>query len=541
MVLGSLLALPAAAQLKLDANRLRPAGDPNGVLAAEGAALPESLRFYASLTLHEAFAPLVFVSPDGTREPLVGHRLGAHLWGTVGLLDLEVAPGARLRFGFNGDLATALFQGGSLAALAPLSAEQKLTLDAIALGDLRLRPRVGIHLEGFDAALEGEVNLPTGAAEAMNGDGGLGGGGALAAAGGFGPLRGLARLGLRGRPETDTPFLKAGGGEFWAQVGVTYRLLGDGFLPEELAGELDFATRTAAAFDADTTALEWRVGARWCAAGLLITGALGAGASHAYGVPAFRMLAGVGYAPGVCGDLPFLPASRPGIEPARAPRGPGSADEAKPAEIQRVPVGTKAAPGTPASPGADDEPVDDWDVPKPARTTPAPGAPAPARARPATPAPTRAPATPAPTPATPAPAAPPPARVTDEPALRPSPVYTPPPSTDVRDFDEDGVPDEVDECFDEPGTAANKGCPGKAGAKPPAPSAPPAPPAPAAAPAHPAPPSAAPAPAAAPPSAAPAAKKPGSDAPPDADGDGVPDLLDFCPDEKGDSTRGGCP
>ena len=81
-----------------------------------------------------------------------------------------------------------------------------------------------------------------------------------------------------------------------------------------------------------------------------------------------------------------------------------------------------------------------------------------------------------------------------------------------QDRDGDGVPDDRDRCPDVPGPAANHGCPEREPAAPAVPEAAPAAPVPA---------------------------EPEATA--DRDGDGVPDSVDRCPDEKGPKELEGCP
>jgi hypothetical protein len=422
-----------AAQLELDVNRLRPVGDPSGILTSEGAAIPEAMQWRVSFALQEAVWPLVLDHADGVREPLVENRVGASLWGTVGLFDIDLG-GPRLRLGLSGEMESVLFQNGSLRSLVPLGASP--TLDQMAFGDIRSRFRAGFHADAWDVTLEGQVSIPSGNAKAMSGDGMFLGVVAVAAGGALGPFRGLVRFGFRMRPEIDLRILRTAN-EWWTQAGAVYEFNGTWFTPRDLGVEVDFASWSSASFSKPATrALEGRIGARWCAGWLLLTGAVGTGMMRAYGVPAFRALTSVGYAPGECGSAKFVPPTLPALEaPAPPP------DIVAPAEIERVP---------PPPPQVIVEPA--------------------------------------------------PARVESPPA---KPPLADPPQVPLKivDFDEDGVLDSVDQCFDKPGPAANHGCPEE-----PVPAKPAAPP---------------------------------EEVPPDEDGDGVPDLLDFCPEKPGRNQ--GCP
>ncbi len=423
-----------AAELDLlDVNRLRPVGDPSGILTSEGAAIPEAMQWRVSLALQEAVWPLVLEHADGVREPLVENRVGASLWGTVGLFDIDLG-GPRLRLGLSGEMEGTLFQNGSLRSLVPLGASP--TLDTMAFGDIRSRLRAGLHADAWDVTLEGQASIPSGNAKAMNGDGMGGGGVAVAAGGALGPIHGLVRFGFRTRPEIDLRILRTGN-EWWTQAGVAYEFNGTGVAPRDAGVEVDFAIWSPASFSEPATrALEGRIGARWCVLGFLLTGAVGTGMMKAYGVPAFRALTSVGYAPGECGSAKFVPPAPPAEAPSSSP------DVVAPAEIQRMP---------PPPPQVIVEPA--------------------------------------------------PARVEPPPSAKPPPVDAPLVPLKIVDFDEDGVFDTEDKCFDKPGPAANHGCPEE--------------------------------------SAKPVVLP--EEAPPDLDEDGVPDLLDFCPEKKGDPARGGCP
>ena len=92
-----------------------------------------------------------------------------------------------------------------------------------------------------------------------------------------------------------------------------------------------------------------------------------------------------------------------------------------------------------------------WPLPDEPEPTPAPAPPPPAPEPVAPPPPAPVPAPVAPPPPAPEPVAPPP------PAPVPEPVVPPPPAGEP-DRDHDGVPDKIDNCPDEAGTAAFEGC-----------------------------------------------------------------------------------
>lgn len=451
-----LFALPAIAeeagrQVRLDIERYRPAVDGTAGFAVGDPRGLDFGQFALSLNFHNAFSPLVLAQESGERVDLVSNRLGGTLSALVGI-------GFKGMLSLGVDVPFVLSQSGSLSAL-PESTRPRPEgqLDAVAMGDLRVSPRVALLSEkkdGVDLAVDASLFIPTGNARALTGDVGLGGSVALTVARSVRDLRFLAQVGARLR-SNDEAYLTPVGSEFLMRGAAIYKLNfgAPRYFPRQLIGEVDSATLFSSMFDGDTTAAEWRVGARFCPVGhLTATVGGGGGLSRGYGTPFARANLGVGWDPRACAvpdgdrDGDGIPDSEdecptvPGVWEHRGCPPPEAEsavvdEEVPPAEeVVPAPVvdGDDDATPPPADRDGDGVPDDEDECP-------------------------------------------------DEPGL---PEYAGCPR---KDTDGDGLFDDEDKCPNEPGPAENQGCPY-----------------------------------------------------PDSDGDGIPDHEDNCPNEPGPASNHGC-
>lgn len=299
------MALPASAdedrRVRFDIERYRPAVDGAAGFAVSDPRGLELGKFALSLNFHSAFSPLVVQQESGERVDLVSQRLGGTLSGLVGI-------GFKGMLSMGVDIPFVLYQSGSFSALPP-STQPTLDgqLGAVAMGDLRLSPRVALLQErkdGVDLAVDASFVIPTGDTTALVGDSGFGGSVALTLARTVQDFRFLGQVGARIR-SSDEPYLTPIGSELLIRGAAIYNLdLGPAFyLPRQVVGEVDVATLFSSMFASGSTPAEWRVGARFCAVtNLAVTAGGGGGLSPTHGTPFARVNLGVAWDPRACSD-----------------------------------------------------------------------------------------------------------------------------------------------------------------------------------------------------------------------------------------------
>ena len=277
--------------------RFRPALDRYGILDVESGQVRGHLDFDLGLVVNYSLNPLL-IREEGERVgALVAHRVGGNLTGNIGLLDF-------LSLGV--DLPLIIFQAadvdGSKSAVADLAGGD---LSAIAVGDLRLQPKVQLVKRdwGFvDVALMPTLTLPTNFPK-----GAFGGDGFLT----FSPevavskpllandrLRLAANLGYRLRPDADLGDLSVGQ-EFFYRAGVGYGLHDIAKVPVEVDLTVSGAAATLRQVGGvSQNPLEALLGATWDVYGpLQVFAAVGAGLVGGFGTPDFRALGGVRFSP----------------------------------------------------------------------------------------------------------------------------------------------------------------------------------------------------------------------------------------------------
>jgi outer membrane protein OmpA-like peptidoglycan-associated protein len=395
---GALVAAPFSSAgadektVQVDIGRFRASPDSGGGFAVSDPRGLEFGKFAVSLSFDEAIRPLVLRRDDGSTEVLVPSRLAGHLGGVFGLygpvsLALEVP--------------LVVYQSGSLASLPPSTQPAPGgALGAVAIGDIRLRPRLALLKEarqGVDLMLDFSLSLPTGAGESFAGDEGLGGDVGATVARTLGPVRLLGHAGVRFRPSRQVLRLDVGN-EVNLRAAVIYSMLSKTGVDATALFEIDAATLLSSPFGATyTSPAEWRAGVRYCLFdGVALGGGLGSGLSKAYGTPLARLLLTAGYDPRACMP-PANDADKDGV-----PDGEDLCPSAR---------GSSGLRGCPA-PNAKNDPDDDGVIDLLDRCPAEKG------------------------------------------VTQYDGCAAPPP-----DADQDGVPDAADKCVDVAGLAAHEGCP----------------------------------------------------------------------------------
>jgi outer membrane protein OmpA-like peptidoglycan-associated protein len=141
----ALAAAPAGAQIEeqqadFNAERLRPSMDRNGIIDVESGTVGEHLTYDAALWVGYGLNPLVLIGTDtdGNRtvNPIVAHRIGANLVGSISLFDwVEVGL----------DIPVIVFQARDGKAFEEQVAGRDLSY--VGLGEIRLSPKVRILRE----------------------------------------------------------------------------------------------------------------------------------------------------------------------------------------------------------------------------------------------------------------------------------------------------------------------------------------------------------------------------------------------------------
>ena len=268
-----------------DAQQFNPAvARTTGYLSTAGGAVLPDRTWEVGLMLHYADDPLVLVDDDGDRLGSVIHsQLGADLVASIGLLD-------RLQFGV------------ALPFVLAQSGDDGLPVDAPSgggVGNLRLVPQVLLvsagEDPGIDLSLLVDLALPTGDDAAFQGE----------------PFRAEPKLALDirvGRPrigvnigyavrrDTVTENLEVRDHFTWA-IAADIPVDPDGLfhIIPELVGELSATTNDRGPEESPT---ELRLAGRVLPGNLVtIDAGLGMGAVQGYGVPDWRLFAGVTFSP----------------------------------------------------------------------------------------------------------------------------------------------------------------------------------------------------------------------------------------------------
>ena len=294
LALVTVLAVPSslAAQARnLDIERFRPAPDREGFLGIPGTRTPGPWMWNASLWTGYTLDPLTVRRSDGTRIPIVRHRVHADVIAQLGITD---------RMALLVDVPMVVWQD---ADPTPLGDRQ---LAALALRDPYVAARVRVlgdgatgehrQRDGAGLALQAAATLPFGLEHTFAGEGS--------------PQ-------LEGAVLADFHFLSFGVG---AIVGYRHRfaeprLIDVGFTNElffgaAIASPLIFVdntraiveTRVETAMDDDafvgaSTSVETDLGVRWAEGDLAMTWLVGMGFGEGVGAPAFRGSFGFEWAP----------------------------------------------------------------------------------------------------------------------------------------------------------------------------------------------------------------------------------------------------
>ena len=291
----ALASAPAAAQGRsLDIERFRPAPDRNGFIGIPGTRTPGEWGWNASLVTSYSAEPLTFRRiDDGTRLPVIRHRVGADFIAQLGILD-RVAVVLDAPVVLWQDTDTEPLDGGGPA------------LAAVALRDPYVATRVRILGEGSSAdharsegeglALQVGTTLPFGLEQSFAGEGN--------------PQLEAMVIG-------DFHFLDFGVG---ANVGYRHRFAEPRLLGVQFANELFFGlglkvptffvanlgaiveVRVETALDQEafqdaSTAVEGDFGLRWAEGDIALSWVVGTGFNGGVGTPAFRGIFGIELAP----------------------------------------------------------------------------------------------------------------------------------------------------------------------------------------------------------------------------------------------------
>jgi OOP family OmpA-OmpF porin len=276
------LALPAwAGRGELDVEQFRPAIDGRGLFTAESALLHAPGEAGVGLVIHYARRPLVLRSTGDRGLDLVGDRLTASVVLSLGVLRwLEL--GAEV----------------PVALLNTQDATRQGGTSVTGLGALRLQPKVRLLSQGrhgLSLSLLPAVLFPTGNHNAFLSQNGVVFSPGLTLERGLGPVRLLASLGYTAREPARYLDLTVDDELFW-ELGVGIRL----HQSLELGAEILGRTAAAAPFGTEEAhnPLEVVAGLRLLLGDRLqIQFGMGRGLSRGYGIPGFRLFAGLSFAP----------------------------------------------------------------------------------------------------------------------------------------------------------------------------------------------------------------------------------------------------
>lgn len=332
-LLAVALALPGRAQsddtsTTLPIERYRPALGAGGLGTTEGGQVVAHLGWDAGLVLDYALNPLVLRDANGVAvAPIVAHRLGGHLLGSLGLFEY---------FSLGVDLPVTLLQlGGELPDGVGEAIGLADGITTVGIGDLRLAPKVRLLREDKHAVsvaitpaltvpTAGGVNVESGAWDYGGGFLGEGPGRfafipEVAVSTNLSGVRAAANLAYRLRQPSRYLGALQISPEIVYRLGVGYDLgavappLGHTLVFVELhgatsdnnpfgllrrAGLNDEEQRLADIERRLTNPLEWALGVRYATplAGLHVEGGIGAGILPGFGTPDVRALLGVRFA-----------------------------------------------------------------------------------------------------------------------------------------------------------------------------------------------------------------------------------------------------
>ncbi len=246
------------------------------------------LRYSVGLVLDYAHAPLVLSSPDrgASAGAIVENRLLGHIVGALGITDrIEFhlrLPIVMVQTGSDPQIGGVMFHAPEVAGLG----------DGAIGGSVRI---IGERDEGFQLGLSAELVVPLATSTTLGGDLAVGARGqALVAY----AIRRVLTIGLNVggayRPEHDFGTAHIGS-ELTFGLGVYVTAIERLVIAVEVFGATSF--RDPSPFQRTNTPLEGLLGLRYTIEGVTISGGVGAGFTTAPGVPDFRALLGVGYAP----------------------------------------------------------------------------------------------------------------------------------------------------------------------------------------------------------------------------------------------------
>lgn len=280
-------AAPARAQERSDASRLRTAVTPYGLFMTDGSKTLLPGQFTLALTPHYAADPVSFRFPDfdDAFEPVIEDQL---------FLDFAVGIG--------------LFYGVDIGLVLPTVLRQSAPIEAGlgdlsggGVGDLRLVPRIQIIEQedwGVDVAVIPELTLPTGSDRRFLGERGASFRPGVVVGRRFGDLQLTGNLAWRIRRNAqveDVEFTD----ELALSGGAAFDVIKDGSVPLTLLAELTSTTQATDPFDPDGLGgAELYGGARTrLADDFVVTGGAAVGLNQAVGVPTYRILLSVAFAP----------------------------------------------------------------------------------------------------------------------------------------------------------------------------------------------------------------------------------------------------
>lgn len=291
----------AQEERNLDIERFRPTPDRDGFLGMPGTRTPGEWQWNVGLWLGYEFEPLTLRRlSDGSRLPVVAHRVGADFVAQLGIFD---------RAAVVLDVPMVVWQDTDHQPL-----DMGPAISAVALRDPFLGVRVRVFGDGSNGentdqegpgiALQGAVTIPVGLEESFAGEGS--------------PQLDFAVL-------ADFHFLHFGLG---AIVGYRHRFAEPRLLGTQFANELYFgaavqspvffvenvsaifevrtdtsfevsATDEISVFNGPSTAVEGDLGVRWAEGDFMMTWLVGTAFSAGVGAPAFRATYGLVWAPRV--------------------------------------------------------------------------------------------------------------------------------------------------------------------------------------------------------------------------------------------------
>ena len=282
-------------QRHIQLQQFRPWADPEGVLQSASAANLGQWNFHVGLFLNWSKDPLVLRDKDGnripTREPIIGHQVGADLVAGIGLwkmLELSIS------------VPMTIYQLGSVPNDRPdLFADTGKDLSGFAMGDIRIGLKSGFLQEkrhGVNLGLQAYLGVPSGSNDLLNGEGGLSFGVALLFNKHIGILNLVGNLGFRKYPDTRILGLDIGN-ELHYSVGAAISLAKNTF---DILVDFTGATAFGEEMSLRSAPLEVLIGGRYYPLNnkdLALNLGVGIPFTPGYGTPQIRVLFGLVYAP----------------------------------------------------------------------------------------------------------------------------------------------------------------------------------------------------------------------------------------------------